>query len=534
MKFLERTYLAFLVPVLLLFLTDCAKIGTLSGGPADKVPPVALKCVPANYSVNFHGQKIEITFDEFITLDNINQQLVVSPPLEKRVDVKLKNKTVLINLNSELQDSTTYTLNFGDAIKDLDEGNILRNYEYVFSTGPYLDSLSVYGRVVDAFTLEPPEDPVSILLYEDLSDSAFLKHIPMYVGKTGKDGYFALNNLRADTFHIFALTDLNSNFRFDLPGEKIAFLDSALHLNAENYSRLKIDSLLLDSLNVESDSLLQSKIDSLRRPEVQYAGKTLVNLFMFEENNEKQYLTDFNRRDRRRLEFSFNNPVTDSFRMISLRPDYENWYLKEVNPGRDTFNLWITDPDVIGMDTVRMKMNFTGLDTMGNKVTLTDTVTFSFREPLKTRRKPKEEAPDTTLKLNTIKDRSTLELNQPIVITADVPLAAVDTSSDPPAGQDRFPLSPSEVPPLERQRAFPDSPSVQFMGGENALPPVAPARSLHRHLRTHQRHHRNQFHHAGRKLLRDPACRSQWRRLSVDRPINGFQGKYFGRKDGHP
>ena len=203
-------------------------MGQLSGGLKDTIPPVVLQSEPQNYSVNFKGQKIEITFNEFITLDNINQQLVVSPPVENRVDVRLKNKTILIDLNNELQDSTTYTLNFGDAIKDNNEGNLLNNFEYVFSTGNYLDSLSVYGRLVNSFDLKPSEDPVSILLYDDLSDSAFLKHGPLYVSKTGKEGYFAMNNLRSDTFHIFALKDLNSNFYFDLPNEEIAFLDTSL------------------------------------------------------------------------------------------------------------------------------------------------------------------------------------------------------------------------------------------------------------------------------------------------------------------
>ncbi len=425
---MKRSHLYFLLPAILLFLSDCAKIGSLTGGPKDTKPPVVLKSEPPNYSIHFKGQKIEITFDEFITLDNVNQQLVVSPPLKDRVDVILKNKTILIDLNNELQDSTTYTLNFGESIKDNNEGNILSNYEYVFSTGNFVDSLSIYGRLVDAFNLQPSKDPVSILLYNDLSDSAFLKESPLYVGKTDKEGYFALNNLKSDTFHIFALKDLNSNYRFDLPNEEIAFLDSALDITPEYFTRLHPDTLVVDSLNMEADSLMQSRIDSFQQASARkYEGKILIRLFLFQENNEKQYLTDFSRKDRRVLKFSFNNPVTDSFRIISLDPAHENWYLPEKNALNDSFIFWVTEPSVIDMDTIRLAAIFTGTDSLGRKVSMSDTLNFAYREPAKNRKKTKEE-PDSILILKTINNKATQELNLPVVIRTDVPIANTDTS----------------------------------------------------------------------------------------------------------
>ena len=304
----------------------------------------------------------------------------------------------------------------------------MQNYEYVFSTGNYLDSLAVYGRLVDAFDLKPPEDPVTILLYNDLADSAFLTHGPLYVSRTDKDGYFALSNLRADTFRLYALKDLNANFKFDLPNEEIAFLDTSLLLTAETFPKIAPDTLTADTTGMASDSLLLARTDSIKNlPGHKYEGMTLINLFLFEEYNEKQYLTDFSRRERSLLEFSFSNPLTDSFRIESIRPSYDDWYLKEKNILNDTIHLWITDPEVIREDTVTLSFIYTGTDSAGMKVRMADTVNFTYREPLKSRKKNEAEV-DSTLSINTIKDRVTLELNQPILITAEVPVDGIDTS----------------------------------------------------------------------------------------------------------
>jgi len=426
---LKRLGLYFLLPVLVILLTHCAKIGSLTGGPKDTKPPVMIHAEPPNYSIHFKGQKIEITFDEFIVLDNVNQQLVVSPPVENRVDVRLKTKTILIDLNNELQDSTTYTLNFGDAIKDNNEGNLLNNFEYVFSTGDYLDSLAVYGRLVNAFDLLPSEDPVSILLYDDLSDSAFMKHGPLYVSKTGKEGYFALNNLKSDTFHIFALKDVNSNYTFDLPNEAIAFLDTSLYLTPAFFSRIIPDTVTTDTLtSVAGDSLLQEKIDSSEvLTKEKYADKILVDLYLFTEDNARQYLTDFNRQQPNLLEFMFNKPVTDSFRILPIDPSSSSWYVEEDNPTRDTFKLWVADTSVISMDTVLLRLEYMVKDTLGNSVSTLDTLSFGYRKPEKSKKK-KEEKPDTTLIVHTIKDKATIDLNRPVFFSGENPYGNIDTT----------------------------------------------------------------------------------------------------------
>ena len=153
-----------------------------------------------------------------------------------------------------------------DAIEDLHEGNTLQNYEYVFSTGEILDSLSVKGTLQYAENLEKPEDPISIMLYSDLRDSVPLIDIPLYVGRSNDSGVFSVNNLRPDVYKVFALNDGNNNLLFDLPSEEIAFLDSSLILNADLTRLLLGDSVVSsavrDSLAVDSTGAV---VDSLAR-----------------------------------------------------------------------------------------------------------------------------------------------------------------------------------------------------------------------------------------------------------------------------
>ena len=157
-----RKYLCFLL--FTGFCLGCAQVGSPSGGPRDEDPPQMLESDPPNYSIRFEAKKIQITFDEYIVLDNVNQELIVSPPMEEQPEVKLKKKTLIIEFEEELKENTTYTFNFGNAIKDLHEGNKLQNFEYVFSTGDILDSMSVKGTLKYAETLKKPNEAISIML----------------------------------------------------------------------------------------------------------------------------------------------------------------------------------------------------------------------------------------------------------------------------------------------------------------------------------------------------------------------------------
>jgi len=188
-------------------ISACANVGVPTGGQKDTSPPVVVQSSPPDKSLNFNGDVIRITFDEFIQLKNISQQLIVSPPFKDKPEVKLRNKTLVISLNNPLRDSTTYTLYFGDAVADLNEGNIFRNFRFVFSTGNKIDSLKTGGTLVNAFTLKPEKD-VMVMLYADKSDSAPLKDMPLYVSRTGDKGEFLITNIRKGVYKVFAKTTM--------------------------------------------------------------------------------------------------------------------------------------------------------------------------------------------------------------------------------------------------------------------------------------------------------------------------------------
>ena len=222
-------YLVFSLGLLLTaFLAQrCANAVAPTGGPKDTTPPVVAAAVPENQSTHFIGKKIEITFDEFITLENANQNVMVSPPLKEKLDIKLKNKTVVVKFKENLVPNTTYTINFGSAIKDLHEGNPFKDYVYSFSTGDHIDTLSITGKVVDAETMKPIEN-VYVGLYaadRDNLDSLPMTTAPNYISKTDKEGQFSLNGLADKSYRVFALKDANANLYFDLANEASAFHD---------------------------------------------------------------------------------------------------------------------------------------------------------------------------------------------------------------------------------------------------------------------------------------------------------------------
>lgn len=231
-------YLFYCLSVLLTaFLAQrCANAVAPTGGPKDNTPPRVVEAVPENNSINFIGKKIEITFDEYVTLENANQNVLISPPLSQKPDIKLKNKTVVVKFKEDLALNTTYTINFGSAIKDLHEGNLFKDYVYSFSTGDRIDTLSITGKVVDATEKKPVEN-VYVSLYasdRDNLDSLPMSTIPNYITKTDKQGNFSLNGIADKRYLLFALKDVNSNLYFDLPNEEIAFFDTLVPANSNN------------------------------------------------------------------------------------------------------------------------------------------------------------------------------------------------------------------------------------------------------------------------------------------------------------
>lgn len=416
---------------------NCAQVGSPTGGPRDEDPPNVLESSPANYSKYFEAKKIQITFDEYIVLDNVNQELIVSPPMEEQPKVKLRKKTLIIEFEEELKENTTYTFNFGSAIKDLHEGNMLQNFEYVFSTGAVLDSMSVKGSLQNAETLEKPEDPINIMLYTDLRDSVPLTEIPMYVGRSNDSGVFSVNNLRPGEYKVFALKDGNNNLLFDLPSEEIAFLDTTLTVSTDFVRQLlgiEADDTLLhqsrDTVQVQDepgDSTLMAS-DSIA-PTGPDLTSIYIDLSLFTEPSEIQYITDYTREDPRKIQAIFALPLTDSFAFDILpEPGEEIRYLEDLSDSRDSLTLWIIDSLQYRKDSLFLALQYTVKDTANQNVTLMDTLVFTYREKTSKKKKREESTELEKLEVSTIRNGGNQGLYEKLGLTLDFPLEEINDS----------------------------------------------------------------------------------------------------------
>lgn len=223
-----RSFLLVFVLALFILAPGCAKRGTIDGGPKDTIAPKLQMSFPKNFSTEFKGDEIKLTFDEYVKLKNVNKQLIVSPPMDPAPEVSPLNasRTLTIKLKDTLQPNTTYSLNFGQSIQDNNEGNPYPQFKYIFSTGAYMDSLKLGGIIKDAYKRDP-DNFVSVMLYEadsTFTDSTIYKKLPRYVTNTlDSSKVFTLENLRAGSYWLVAMKDANSNYKFDPKSDKIAF-----------------------------------------------------------------------------------------------------------------------------------------------------------------------------------------------------------------------------------------------------------------------------------------------------------------------
>lgn len=214
-----------------IFGSGCAQIGYPTGGDKDTLAPVLVKANPQNRNLLFSGNKITLTFDEFIDVQELQNNLLVSPLPKQNPTVTYNLKTVTIRLRDTLKSNTTYTLNFGNAIKDVNEGNILKNFRYVFSTGASIDSLTLGGKITLAQSGKT-DSTMLALLYRNLADSAVEKERPDYIAKLKGDGSFNFENLPAGTYHIFGLKDNDGSKTYNSKSELFAFTDESVIVSA--------------------------------------------------------------------------------------------------------------------------------------------------------------------------------------------------------------------------------------------------------------------------------------------------------------
>jgi len=413
--------LAFILalPILALIVKSCASPGPLTGGEKDIDPPIFMASDPPLFSRNTKPRKIFLEFDEFLVLEELTNNLLISPPLNEDPDVKLRGRKVVIKNHKDLvfEENTTYTYFFGDAIRDLHESNPIKNFEYVFSTGPTLDSLSIRGEIVDAQYLTPEEDVYICLYKKNMNDTIPFDSLPYfvrpyYVARTDELGEFQLNNLRYDDYLIFAVQDMNSNYYFDMPNEKIAFLDSLI-IPQDVFDFIP-DSVPIDT----SDSHL---MDSLWKNHSISVVKTPLDLFLFSQDDSIPKLLETKVTEHRKIDFFFKFPIRDSIQFKLLNDSLKMpWYKQEFSKNHDTISLWLTR---IPHDSLTIQIQYDTIQA--------DTLEFMVRpkiaEKQKSRRfKKKEKGKKKKKEKNVIKysssATSSLAYYKNIILTFETPL----------------------------------------------------------------------------------------------------------------
>ena len=244
-KTLSNFILALLIGILFI---NCANRGTPQGGPKDETPPVILSSSPENYSTNFEGNEIKVYFDEYIKIKDLQKQLIISPPMKTQPEVTPlggASKYITIKISDTLQPNTTYAFNFGNSITDNNEGNPYPYYRYVFSTGDYIDSLTVNGQIADAL-LKKPETFVNVALYEvdsTFTDSIIFKEAPKYITNTlDSVTTFSIENIKPGKYMLMALKDNNGDNIFQQKTDQVAFHKSFIEVPTDSLYTLRLFS----------------------------------------------------------------------------------------------------------------------------------------------------------------------------------------------------------------------------------------------------------------------------------------------------
>lgn len=406
-----------------LALIGCANRGIgPQGGPKDSLPPEVLRSEPENGALEFKGNRIEVSFNEYLQLDNVSQNLIMSPPQQRPPEVKVRGKHLSIQFVDTLQDNTTYTLDFGNAVCDYREKNPYTNYTFAFSTGPVIDTLEIRGKVYDAETLNPQAN-IFVGIHSNPDDSAFTKMPFARIARTDTTGAFRIGNIRAGVYRLYGVDDVSRDYRLT-PGEAFAFADSTV--TPEVHPHYHTDTLGNDSL-------------------VGYAyGPADLLLWLFRPEQQRLYLQRTVREQQHmvKLYFSSSPDSLPSFR--ALRPSEWDSTLSDTawtdpmpyihthySAHCDTVTLWLTDSMAIGQDSIFLEARYRRTDSLYNLEWYTDTLRAIWRAPRMSAKALKAKRHrDSTRKLE-IKSNAkrAFEIYDTLFITCSTPLMDVEPDS---------------------------------------------------------------------------------------------------------
>lgn len=321
----------------------CAKRGSITGGLKDTLAPVLISSTPKNLSTDFKGNEITLYFDEYVKLKNINKQLIISPPMKYEPLITPTNvsKFIKIQIKDTLQPNTTYSFNFGQSITDNNEGNALNQFKYIFSTGSYIDSLTLNGKIKDAYE-KNVDNFVSVMLYEvndKFKDSMIYKENPRYITNTlDSMRTFKFENLKAGKYLMIALKDKGSNNKFNPKDDKIGFLKNYITVPSDTVYELE---LFKETLPLKTFKPIQASGNRLLLP---YEGKqnfkNSLPKIVLKNNNEvlETIVTQFPKKDS--LQIWYKPLKSDSLSIEVNKDNYSKKFtLRVKDQKKDTLNI---------------------------------------------------------------------------------------------------------------------------------------------------------------------------------------------------
>lgn len=346
------------------FITACASIGTPSGGDYDLDPPKVVKVTPEFNATNVQKGRVEIIFDELVQLEKQDEKIIITPPQQNFPNIRAVNNRVVVDLRDTLLANTTYTIDFTDAIVDNNEKNVLENFAISFSTGDVVDSLSVSGKVLTADNLEPVS-AMYVGIHSDLSDTAFIKKPFLRISRTNELGKFTIKGIAPGKYRIYALNDINRDYRYNDPGEAIAFLDEVIVPSTEAASR--------------QDSIFDIKhiFDTIKTVHYTRFLPDDIVLRSFTSSFKRQYLQKVERPSDDVLNIFFGSATQmPKIEPLDIPAGIDEWSVLERSAGNDTLKFWITKPAIVQMDSINLKISYYMTDSLNQLQPVSDTLSF--------------------------------------------------------------------------------------------------------------------------------------------------------------
>ena len=369
---LENTTYLIIAALAAMLLYSCASIGSPTGGPVDMDPPIFIGSNPAPNTLNFKGNRIELEFDEVVTLVDQSEKVMYSPVQRETPRLTALGHKVTVEFRDTMKPGTTYSIDFANCIQDNNENNPLENFTFAFSTGDTIDTLQVSGIVLRARDLEPMQKVV-VGIHSNLNDSAFTKLQFDRVARTNDRGQFTIRNLKPGRYRIYALNDADRDYKFVRTEDMAFLLDTII---PDTYMETTMDTVFTKSMAV--DTVTQGT-------HTVFIPNDIL-LSMSNEGYVSQYLYAYERPDYNRIyiKFSARSDTLPTIKVIEPQVrDDDSWYKLQRSEFNDSLFYWITDTALAHNDSIRITLNYLRTDTLENLTYTTDTLYVNIKNAYK-------------------------------------------------------------------------------------------------------------------------------------------------------